>query len=71
MVSFAAVLSEQKAAEVASGLSINGVRPRVVSAPSGASTIYRVVLGPYGSREEAERVGRDSRRQYWVYEESQ
>jgi hypothetical protein len=29
------------------------------------------VLGPYSTREEADRVGRDSKRQYWIYEESQ
>jgi cell division protein FtsN len=33
--------------------------------------LYRVVLGPYATREEADRVGRDSKRQYWIYEESQ
>jgi hypothetical protein len=71
MVSFAAVLSEQKANEAATGIAVNGVRPRVVATKSGSTTIYRVVLGPYTSREEAERVGRDSRRQYWVYEEAQ
>jgi hypothetical protein len=70
MVSFAAVLSEQRAREVASGFSVNGVRPRVAASPSGSTTIYRVVLGPYQTRDEAERVGRESRRQYWVYEEA-
>lgn len=70
MVSFAAVLSEERAREVASGFSVNGVRPRVAATPSGSTTIYRVVLGPYRTRDEAERVGRDSRRQYWVYEEA-
>lgn len=70
MVSFAAVLSEQKATETAAGISVNGVRPRVVASRSGSTTIYRVVLGPYASREEAERVGRDSKRQYWVFEET-
>jgi len=70
MVSFAAVLSEQRAKEVASGFSVNGVRPRVAASPSGSTTVYRVVLGPYQTREEAERVGRESRRQYWVYEEA-
>ncbi len=69
MVSFAAVLSEARANEVAAGISVNGVRPRVAATPSGATTIYRVVLGPYATREEADRVGRESRRQYWVYEE--
>ena len=70
MVSFAAVLSEARATEVASGISVNGVRPRVAATPSGSTTIYRVVLGPYTTREEADRVGRDARRQYWVYEEA-
>jgi hypothetical protein len=71
MVSFAAVLAEQKARELAAGISVNGVRPRVVAAPSGSTTIFRVVLGPYSTREEADRVGRDAGRQYWVYEEKQ
>ena len=70
MVSFAAVLSEQKAREAAAEISVNGLRPRVTPTQSGSTTISRVVLGPYGSREEAERVGRDSRRQYWIYEET-
>jgi len=28
------------------------------------------VMGPYTTREEAERVGRASRREYWIYEGS-
>ena len=71
MVSFAAVLSEQRARELAAGISVNGVRPRVAAAASGSTTIFRVVLGPYSTREEADRVGRDAGRQYWVYEEKQ
>jgi hypothetical protein len=71
MVSFAAVLTQQRANEVAGEISINGVRPRVIPSQTGATTIYRVVLGPYPAREEAERVGRDSKRQYWVYEAPQ
>lgn len=67
MVSFAAVLSDQKAGEAAAGMTVNGLRPRVVATQSGSTTIYRVVLGPYVTREEADRVGRDSKRQYWVY----
>jgi cell division protein FtsN len=71
VVSFAAVLSQQKANETASAIVVNGVHPRVVSSQSGSTTLYRVVLGPYSTREEADRVGRDSKRQYWIYEESQ
>lgn len=70
MVSFAAVLTEQKASEAAAGIIVNGARPRVLATQSGSTTIYRVVLGPYGTREEAERVGRDSRKPYWIYEET-
>jgi hypothetical protein len=70
MVSFAAVLSEQKATEIAQSIVVNGMKPRVVPSKTGATTIYRVVLGPYSSREEADRTGRDSKRQYWIYEES-
>ena len=69
MVSFAAVLTEQKANETAAGISVNGVRPRVIASPSGSTVIYRVVLGPYQTREEADRIGRDSRRSYWIYAE--
>jgi len=71
MVSFAAVLTEQKANDAAQAINVNGMRPRVVAIPQGATTVYRVVLGPYGSREEAEKIGRDSGRPYWVYEDSQ
>ena len=70
IVSFAAVLTEQKANETAAAISVNGVRPRVVAGQSGSTPIYRVVLGPYATREEAERIARDSRRQYWIYEEA-
>ncbi len=70
MVSFAAVLSGQKASETAAGIVVNGIKPRVVQSQTGSTTIFRVVLGPYATRDEADRVGRDSRRQYWVYEET-
>jgi hypothetical protein len=71
MVSFAAVLTEQKATETAQGITVSGTRPRVVAAQSGSTTIYRVVLGPYTTREEADKVGRDSGRPFWIYEDNQ
>ncbi len=71
IVSFAAVLTAQKAAEIASSITIDGAHPRVAPTPTGPTTLYRVVLGPYATRDEAERVGRDSKRQYWVYEATQ
>jgi cell division septation protein DedD len=68
MVSFAAVLSAQKANEIAASVSVGGMRARVVQAQAGGTPIFRVVVGPFTTREEAERIGRESKRQYWVYE---
>ena len=68
MVSFATVLNTQKANEIAAGISVGGLRARVVQAQAGGTLIFRVVVGPFTTREEAERIGRESKRQYWVYE---
>ncbi len=67
-VSFAALLVPDKARELAAKIRVNGESPRVVTATRDGGTIYRVVLGPYTSREEADRVGRESKQSYWVYE---
>jgi cell division protein FtsN len=40
----------------------------VQATPREGQTIYRVVLGPYPTKDDAERVGRDSKQNYWVYE---
>jgi cell division septation protein DedD len=68
LVSFAAVLSDQRAQEVAATVEVGGKRARVFPTKTGSTTIYRVVLGPYATREEADRIGRESKRQYWVFE---
>ena len=67
-VSFAALLVPDKAQELAARIHVGGETARVITAVRDGSTIYRVVLGPYPTREEAERVGRESRNSYWVYE---
>jgi cell division septation protein DedD len=68
MVSFATVLNAQTANEIAAGITVGGSRARVVQAQAGGTPIFRVVVGPFTSREEAERIGRESKRQYWIYE---
>ena len=70
MVSFAAVLDQEKANRIAADIQVGGARARVVQATVGSTSVFRVVLGPFATREEAERVGRESKRQYWVYEGS-
>jgi hypothetical protein len=67
-VSFAALLVPDKARDLAAQIKVGGETARVATAQRDGSTIYRVVLGPYATREEAERVGRESRNSFWVYE---
>ncbi|MEP6620827.1 MAG: SPOR domain-containing protein [bacterium] len=67
-VSFAALLVADRARELAGRIKVGNESARVVTAQRDGSTIYRVVLGPYATREEAERIGRESKQTYWVYE---
>lgn len=69
-VSFAALLSEDKAQQLANTIKIAGSTAHVVTTSTAGSPIFRVVLGPYPTREEAERIGRASKREYWIYEGS-
>jgi cell division septation protein DedD len=71
VVSFAALLSEQSARQTAAEIQVDGMKPRIVQTQSGGTPIFRVILGPYSTREEAERIGRESKRQYWIYEGGQ
>jgi hypothetical protein len=67
-VSFAALLVPDKARELAAQIRVGSENARVVTAMRDGSTIFRVVLGPYSTREEAERIGRESKQSYWIYE---
>lgn len=67
-VSFAALLDGNKARDLASKIRVGSEQARVVTSSRDGSEIYRVVLGPYTTREDAERVGRAAKQSYWVYE---
>lgn len=67
-VQFASLLSEEKAREESRGITVEGKSPRVVSSVRGGATIFRVVMGPYPTKAEAERVGRASGHDFWVFE---
>jgi len=69
-VSFAALLSEEKAQQIASGIKVNGNPAHVVSTTTAGSPIFRVVMGPYPTREEADKIGRAAKHEYWIYEGS-
>lgn len=66
-VSFATVLDEKQARSLASRIRVDGQVPRITTSERAGRTLYRVVLGPYPSRDEAERVGRASAQSYWIF----
>jgi hypothetical protein len=68
VVSFAALLSESRARERAAEIRVRGQTARVVASQREGTTVYRVILGPYPTREDAERIGRESGQSYWVFE---
>lgn len=68
VVSFAAFLVEERARELAARIRVGGESARVLTTQRDGTTIFRVIMGPYASREEADRVGRASGQSYWVYE---
>jgi len=66
-LSFAVLLDADKARTRAAAIVVNGQAARVVTGMSGGTAVYRVVLGPYRTRDEAERAGRASGQSYFVY----
>ncbi len=67
-VQLAAVLTEELARKAATGVSVAGRTPRIASSVRNGRTLYRVVLGPYPTREAAEAAGKSTGRTYWVFE---
>ena len=66
-VSFAALLNEQKARELANGIVVNGIKARVAPVQRAGTMVYRVILGPFPSHDAAENAGQASQRSFWVY----
>ncbi|GAC1649227.1 MAG: hypothetical protein NVS4B3_05980 [Gemmatimonadaceae bacterium] len=67
-VSFAAMLTEEAAQVAAGQIRVGSETPRVVVSQVGGQTVYRVVLGPYPTRADAERVAHGANHTYWIYE---
>ena len=68
MLSFAAVLSESRARAMAAAVRVEGATPRVQSSERDGATVYRVVAGPFPTKDAAEEAGRRSGLPYWVFE---
>jgi len=67
-VQFAALRAEGAANAVANQIEADGQRAYVVRTTQGGIDIWRVVLGPFPTRERAEEVARRAGRSYWIYE---
>lgn len=68
-VQFAAVRSSDAARDAASEIKSSGsTKARVIATERAGVTIYRVVMGPFPTREDAERVARATGKPYWIYE---
>jgi len=67
-VQFAAALTERLARNAAASVKVEGMTPRISTATREGKTLYRVTLGPFSTRAEAERVGKVSGRDFYVYE---
>jgi cell division septation protein DedD len=67
-LSFAALLSEDRARTLAASITVDGHPVRVVPGISDRTPVYRVVYGPFDTKEDADRAGRRTGLPYWVYE---
>ncbi|HVH39936.1 MAG TPA: SPOR domain-containing protein [Gemmatimonadaceae bacterium] len=67
-VSFATLLVEDRARTMAREIKVDGRAARVIEGNRDGVPIWRVVLGPYDKREDAERAGMSSKLPYWVFE---
>ncbi|NUQ22114.1 MAG: SPOR domain-containing protein [Gemmatimonadaceae bacterium] len=68
-VSVASHNNEAAARDDAAKVTVEGVAAHVATAPAnGGGVVYRVVLGPYGSRAAAGQAGSRTKRPYWIYE---
>jgi len=73
-VQFGALGDEAAARDLAHKIRIGPAPPRVVATTRvlasvvAGSSVYRVIAGPFSSREEAERASRETGKAYWIYE---
>ncbi len=67
-VSFATMLTAERAESMADSIVVDGRRARVVPGNRDGVPVWRVLLGPYDTRQAAERAGMASRLSYWVFE---
>ncbi len=67
-VSFATLLTEDRARTMADSINVDGRKARLVPGNRDGVPVWRVLLGPFDSRQAAERAGMASQLSYWVFE---
>lgn len=67
-LAFAAVADEREARSVAARVRVDGQAPRITPSERNGRTLYRVVMGPFATRADAERLGKASGQSYWIFE---
>lgn len=68
-VQFTAVRSSDAAREVAREIGGSGSNAaRVIATERAGVTIYRVIMGPFPTRDQAEQAARATGKSYWIYE---
>lgn len=68
VVQFAALKTERTAQQIASSITANGEKAHIMVTSTNGTALYRVILGPFRSRSDAERAGQAAGRDYWVFE---
>ena len=68
VVQFAALTRERTAQQTASSITTGGEKAHVMVSTTNGTALYRVILGPFRSRSDAERAGQAAGRDYWVFE---
>jgi cell division septation protein DedD len=67
-VSLATHTTDAQAKADAATVLVDGLPAHVATYAANGRTLYRVVLGPYGTRAAAQRAGSISARPFWIYE---
>ena len=65
-VAFAVLLDEKAARDQAANITAEGRSARVMTSMIANTTVYRIVMGPFATRDEADRVGKASGHAYYV-----
>lgn len=67
-VAFASLLSEDRARAMALSIKVDGNPSKVVAVTTNGSTAWRIIAGPYESRDAADKAGKRTGLPFWVYE---